>query len=261
LPLFALNRQGLKTEVEREWIFVETRGNERVEFIWRVLSSHRYGYPSPFARKVHRAVEYLLTKNGFPIPECLDFSLYEITFTVTPQRYLSLAKHCLKTAHQELMATGFLKKVWRKSKTDPKKWILIYHFGMRAKSEHKRGFNDDTYRPVILAVETADIEEIEEVIESEEEEQQVKPKRKQKTAQEEETLSPIAHDYQLSEEQLKKKAQVERKKAQQEEQRTLEEKAREIQEKRLLEALANFPEAEQWVRERVVEHVKVSCCF
>ena len=77
------------------------------------------------------------------------------------------AKYCLEKAHQELLKTGFLKKVrWRKSKTDPKKWIIIYYFGARAKSELQRGFKDDTY-PATLAVETADIEEIEEIIESE----------------------------------------------------------------------------------------------
>ena len=67
----------------------------------------------------------------------------------------------------------------------------------------------------------------------------------------------IVRDYQLSEEQLKKQAQLEKKQAQQEEQRTLEEKAKEIQEQRLLEALKDFPDDEQWVRERVMEHVKV----
>ena len=65
------------------------------------------------------------------------------------------------------------------------------------------------------------------------------------------------HDYRPSEEMLRKQAQLERKKAQQQEQKTLEEKAREIQEQRLKEALANFPEEEQWVRERVTEHVNV----
>jgi len=68
LPLLALSRQGLKTEFEREWIFVETRENKQVEFIWRVLASQRYGYPSPFTKKVHRAIEYMMTQNGFPIP-------------------------------------------------------------------------------------------------------------------------------------------------------------------------------------------------
>jgi len=67
----------------------------------------------------------------------------------------------------------------------------------------------------------------------------------------------IAHDYRPSEQQLKKQAQIERKKTQQEQQRTLEEKAREIQEQRLKEALANFPSDEQWVNERVMEHVNV----
>ena len=444
LPLFAVTRQGLKTKLEREWAFVETRGNERVELIWRVMAIPRYGYPSPFDKKVHRAVEYLLTQNGFPVPEYLEFSFCEIEYILglphsgkiyndirnalesiatvsiqsegtfcylengtrqfiyktfhlydqvvlagqrlpcgmiadrnridfnkyylqslnsgyikpldfpywnslrsdiarrlyeylsfisfatkcgpfsieyhklcnqlpsTPQRYLSLAQRCLKTAHQELIKTGFLKKVvWRKSKTDPKKWILIYHFGMRAKSELKRGFKDDTYRPAILAVETADIEEIEELIESEYEVIEKKAKSKRKQAKEEETLSPIAQelfnrgitksvaidfaesfpeehikekiemhdykketgeiiqnaagwlreaivrDYQLSEEQLKKQAQLEKKQAQQKEQRTLEEKAKEIQEQRIKEALKDFPSDEQWVRERVAERVKM----
>jgi hypothetical protein len=79
LPLFALTRQGLKTEVVREWVFAGTRGNEHVELIWRIMATPQYGYPSPFAKKVHRAVEYLLTQNRFPVPEYLDFSLYEIT--------------------------------------------------------------------------------------------------------------------------------------------------------------------------------------
>jgi hypothetical protein len=67
----------------------------------------------------------------------------------------------------------------------------------------------------------------------------------------------ISQDYKLSEGQIKKQAQLEQKQAQQEEQGILEAKAKEIQEQRLLEALADFPNSEQWVRERVVEHVKV----
>ncbi len=311
LPLFALQRKRIEKQLEREWVFVETRGSEHVELIWRVMATQRYGYPRAFARRVHGAVEYLLTINGFPVPEYFDFSLYEITkvlnlddsgnilnnirdalksiaattiesqgtycylesgekrfinklfhlydtvifigdtlpdgvvadrnriyfnewylkslnsgyikpldfpywnslksdiarrlyeylsfisfatkckpfrieylrlcefLPITPQKYFSQARQKMKWAHEELMNTGFLKKVvWRKSKTDPKKWILIYHFGIRAKSEHKRGFNDDTYRPVILAVETADIFEIEEVIEQEDYGQEKKAKSK-----------------------------------------------------------------------------------
>jgi hypothetical protein len=67
----------------------------------------------------------------------------------------------------------------------------------------------------------------------------------------------IVQDYKPSEQQLKKQARMLEKQARQEEQRTLEEKAREIQEQRLTEALAKFPNDEQWVRERVVEHVNV----
>ena len=277
LPFFALYRERLKKQLEREWVFVKIDENEHVELVWRVMATQRYGYPSPFAKKVHRAIEYMLTQNGFPVPEYLDFSLYEIAtilglkrtgsvysgkiyadiknalfsitstsieskgvfcyldngkkryvhdmfhlyervvfvgetlpdgtiaeknrvyfgewylkslnslyikplyfpywnsfrsdiarrlyeylsfisfatkckpfrieylrlcefLPITPQNYFSQARQKMKTAHEELIKTGFLKKVvWRKGKTDPKKWILIYHFGLRAKEEHKRG--------------------------------------------------------------------------------------------------------------------------
>jgi len=334
LPFFALNRKGLKDELEREWHFSAVRGNERLDLVWRIMAMPRYGYPSSFAKKVHRAVEYMVTQNGLPISEYLDFSFYEIAgilgiepsgktcseikhallsikfagieskgvycylesgtkrwvedyfnlydsvifvgetfddgtiadrnriyfnkwyrrslnslyvkpldfpywnsfrsdiarrlyeylslvsfatkcgpFSIeyhklcnqlpsTPQRYFSLAQRCLETAHQELMKTGFLKKVvWRKSKTDSKKWIIEYHFGARAKSEHKRGFKDDTYRPAILAVETAEIEEIEELIESGAKVKGVKrgkfvsvPPADKKQTKEEEIPSPIAQE-------------------------------------------------------------------
>ena len=65
LPFFSLNRRGLKTELVREWIFAETRKHENVELVWRIMATPQYGYPSPFAKKVHRAVEYR-QKTGFP---------------------------------------------------------------------------------------------------------------------------------------------------------------------------------------------------
>jgi len=78
LPLFAVSRKNLKTELVKEWIFAETRENKHAELTWRIIATPQYGYPSPFAKKVHRAIEYMLTQNGFPIPEYLEFSLYEI---------------------------------------------------------------------------------------------------------------------------------------------------------------------------------------
>jgi len=78
LPLFSLSRGELKEQLVREWIFTETRENKQVELVWRVMATPRYGYPGVFAKRIHRAVEYLLTRNGFPFPPYLDFSFYEI---------------------------------------------------------------------------------------------------------------------------------------------------------------------------------------
>lgn len=77
LPFFALTRKGLKN-FKTQLIITETRSNEGIEFIWKITANPEYGYPSPFAKKVHRAVEYMLTQNGFPVPDNLDFSFYEI---------------------------------------------------------------------------------------------------------------------------------------------------------------------------------------
>jgi hypothetical protein len=109
---------------------------------------------------------------------------------LTAQRYFSQARQKMKDAHEELIETGFLKKViWQKSKTDQRKWILIYYFGEKAKAEFKRGFADEAYRPVLLAVETVGTAEMEGQVESEEVEE-AKPARKQKQARKE--LSEMA---------------------------------------------------------------------
>ena len=64
----------------------------------------------------------------------------------------------MKAAHDELIQTGFLNKVvWRKSKTEERKWITTYHFGERASAELQRGFVDETCLPALLAVETAEM--------------------------------------------------------------------------------------------------------
>ena len=302
LPFFALVHSKLK-HFKIDMTFVETHGNERLELGWKVTANPEYGFPGLLAKRVHKAIEYLLIRNGTSIPEYLDFSLYEIIkilglepsgrtraqikqailsiasttieskgtycylddgdkqwvedyfhlyervvlagrrfpdgtvaeqnrvylgewyrksldsgyvkpldfsywntlngeiarrlyeylsfisyatkcksfkieyhklcefLPITPQRYFSKAKQILSRAHRELIDTGFLNKVvWQKSKTDAEKWIIIYSFGSRARSELARGFRDDTYRPALLAVEAATVEEIEEQTESEEKE-------------------------------------------------------------------------------------------
>lgn len=300
LPFFALSHEELR-EFHIELSISEVRGNEKVELFWIVTPNVKYGYPGIFARDVHRAVEYLLTRNGFPVPEFIDFSIYEIAYIleiepsgrtyanikqallsikfagieskgiyhyldngkkrwvedyfnlydrvifvgekfsdgaiadtnriyfnkwylkslnslfikpldfkywkclrskvasrlyeylsyisyatkckpfnieyrrlckflpIKPQRYLSLARQILSRAHIELIQTGFLKRViWRESKKESKEWVIVYSFGERAEEEYKRGFQDDMYRPTVLAVETLrGLPEVEEEIEKE----------------------------------------------------------------------------------------------
>ncbi len=77
LPFFALVHKELK-DFKIELTITETHGNKQLELFWGITPNIKYGYPGLFAKKVHRAIEYMLIKNGFPVPEYLDFSYYEV---------------------------------------------------------------------------------------------------------------------------------------------------------------------------------------
>jgi len=78
LPFFALSRKGLKDKKETEYRYAEEREEKRVELLWRVTANARYGYPGPFDKKVHKAIEYLICKQGLPVGDYIRFSLYKV---------------------------------------------------------------------------------------------------------------------------------------------------------------------------------------
>jgi len=78
LPFFALSRKGLKNKKKAEYKYAEEREGRRVELLWQVTANAEYGYPGPFDKKVHKAIEYLIYKQGLPVGEYIKFSFYEI---------------------------------------------------------------------------------------------------------------------------------------------------------------------------------------
>jgi len=78
LPFFALSRGGLKKKGEIEYKDTIERGGEKLDILWRVTANTRYGFPGPFDKKVHKAVEFLISRRGFPVENPLAFSFYEI---------------------------------------------------------------------------------------------------------------------------------------------------------------------------------------
>lgn len=68
--IFDRMESGFKTTIERE--------GEKLEVSWEVSANPKYGYPGPFARRVHKAVEQVIEKNGFPVENPISFSIYEL---------------------------------------------------------------------------------------------------------------------------------------------------------------------------------------
>ena len=77
LPFFALERKNKKLEIE-----VEGRGKvPGTKIFWNVSANSKYGYPGPFDRKVHKAIEQIATeiiKRNSVIKNPIQFSIYEL---------------------------------------------------------------------------------------------------------------------------------------------------------------------------------------
>lgn len=78
LPFFALSRQDAARKTRTEYRTVLERNDQKFEALWQVVANPEYGYPSPFDRKVHKAIEYLITERGVPAQNPLPFTAYRI---------------------------------------------------------------------------------------------------------------------------------------------------------------------------------------
>jgi len=61
-PFFALFTKGLRKKTETEYRDLVKRGDQKVEILWSVSANPKYGYPGPFDREVHKAIEQIITE-------------------------------------------------------------------------------------------------------------------------------------------------------------------------------------------------------
>ncbi len=78
LPFFALSRREVRTRSKTEYKVVIERNGEKLNVLWRVSGSAEYGYPGPFDRKVHKALEYIINEQGIPVENPIPFSIYQL---------------------------------------------------------------------------------------------------------------------------------------------------------------------------------------
>lgn len=66
LPFFAIWNKDVRRRTKTEYTTVVRRGNEKLEISWSVFSNPEFGYPGPFDKSVHKAIEQII--NGLPFP-------------------------------------------------------------------------------------------------------------------------------------------------------------------------------------------------
>lgn len=77
-PFFALTSKDIFNRTEARLTTTVERDGEKLEVSWEVSANPKYGYPGPFAKKVHKAVEQVIEEGGFPVENPIQFSIYEL---------------------------------------------------------------------------------------------------------------------------------------------------------------------------------------
>ena len=82
-PFFALQCRGLKGKKEIVYRIAEERHGQKLELEWRVMASATYGIPTPFDRRVARAVDAVIderfVQNGYQLVNPIQFSIYHLS--------------------------------------------------------------------------------------------------------------------------------------------------------------------------------------
>jgi hypothetical protein len=106
-PFFVLERKNKKLETEYKKI--DERGDQKIEIIWNVSANPKYGYPGPFDREVHKAIEQIVSeilkkegqiKNPIPLG-----SLYNICKRMGINETAGKNYHMIKKAFEKIRAT------------------------------------------------------------------------------------------------------------------------------------------------------------
>jgi len=79
LPFFAVWDKDVRKRTKTEYKAVIRKGNERLEVAWSVFSNPEFGYPGPFDKAVHKAIEQIIGRLPFPIQNPISIgSLYNL---------------------------------------------------------------------------------------------------------------------------------------------------------------------------------------
>jgi Replication initiator protein A len=105
LPFFSLSRTDAQKRMRSEYHAIEKRGDKKLEVYWKVAAHQDYGYPGVFDRKVHKAIEQIISNLQKPIKNPIPLgSLYGIA-QLLGLRDSGEVYRLIKAAIQRIVAT------------------------------------------------------------------------------------------------------------------------------------------------------------
>jgi hypothetical protein len=122
LPFFALSRTDAQKRTTTEYQTTVHRGDERLDVSWIVSANPRYGYPRPFDRQVHKAIEQIISNLQRPIKNPVPLgSIYNIA-QILNLKDSGRFYNNIKAAIQRIVTTSIESKGTFYHKED-KRWI------------------------------------------------------------------------------------------------------------------------------------------
>ena len=121
-PFFCLAKQDLNSTTSIEYRSTIQQGDQRVDILWKVLAQPEFGFPGPFDKDLHRAMEALITHRGFPVVNPIPVSFYKIgkIMGINPQSGKNI--EAIKEALLRIASTSVLSKQAFYSKAE-EQWV------------------------------------------------------------------------------------------------------------------------------------------
>ena len=123
LPFFALWSKDNKHRTETEYKTIVKRDNKKLEVSWTITSNSKYGYPGPFDRSVHKAIEQIISELPLPIQNPIQIgSIYSLIEKMELNTKGGQIYRKVKEALQRITLTGIVSKGVFYDKQD-EQWI------------------------------------------------------------------------------------------------------------------------------------------
>ncbi|RLF54160.1 MAG: hypothetical protein DRN13_03065 [Thermoplasmata archaeon] len=111
LPFFALQDKDVRKRTKTEYRATVKRGEQKLEISWTVLANTEYGYPGPFEKRVHKAIEQIISELPFPVQNPIPLgSIYGLAKRMGLKTQGGQIYRRIKEALQRITLTGVISK-------------------------------------------------------------------------------------------------------------------------------------------------------